>query len=318
MGGGGADPDVRAGRWSAGDVRFGLPAAPRAVAAGEAAVAWVGVANAERWTGDPAESPEERADPWLADGRSVAGAHHGLGIAASPSSSPSPPSPSASRWRTTAGRIGLCAAIGRIAGPAARWIGSADAEDAPVDPLAVAPAADGDPSPAPSRAERDTASTGRAGRDCPEEDRELPEAEAVRCTGASPSSPSSSPSPWRWTVVRIVEVANAIGPAIVDRLTIGVDGLPTGRAVGGRLVGSPTPRRDDPGARAGSDEAAAPDAGIGASDIVSDDVDAWRLAVGMALRASTGFDGARRIPPVGAGRAVDVACEPPADCAAFE
>jgi hypothetical protein len=222
--------------------------------------------------------------------------------------------------------MGLWAAIGRTAADV-RWIGrlgvavEGPESDPAADPLEAADAEAGDPAWTDSRADRDTASTGRVGSDGAAEGRELPVAETVRCTGASASSPSSSPSPWRWIVVRRLDEARGIGPAIVDRLTTGEDGpvgLPIGRAAGGRLVGAPTPRRVAPGARTGREAAAGSDAVAGVRDGASDDVEAWRLTAGMALRARAGFAGARRIPPDGAGRGAAGACEPSEAGAACE
>lgn len=114
----------------------------------------------------------------------------------------------------------------------------------------------------------------------------------------------------RWTVVRIEELASRIGPDIVDRLTVGDPDAPIGRAAAGSIVGSPTPRREDV-ARPGSG-ASAPASAAWAEAAVG-----WWLAVGIAEREMTVLDGARRIPPDGAGRAaaaaagVVSACEGP-------
>jgi len=165
--------------------------------------------------------------------------------------------------------------------------------------------------------------TGSEGSAGPEDALGAPAEATDRCTGASAaSSPSSSPSPVRWIVVRMVVLASAIGPVIVDRLTTGGCGAPTGRAEAGRIVGSPTPRRGDEGARTGSEEpAAAADDELELEAAAGATV-ASRLTAGMADRATLVLDGARRIPPDGAGRAVAAGAAPSAagaawDCAAW-
>ena len=102
-------------------------------------------------------------------------------------------------------------------------------------------------------------------------------------------------------VVRREVLASGMGPAMVERLTVGVAGVPIGRAAAGRAVGSPTPRRVD-GASAGNDAEASTESGDAGA--LGED---W-LTVGIAEREMTVLDGARRIPPDGAGRAgVDAA-----------
>lgn len=251
---------VRGDRWTAG-VAHCVPADVLRSPVAAAVAAWeldAGAANAERWMAGPPSKLAADARDGTPAGCSVGGAHHGLGRPPSPSSSSPPDSSSASRWSTTAGRMGLCAAMGRITGTAGdRWIGTdpAPALGAPGVPEEAA-GADGDDAPAlaawlapaASRADLEMAITGRDGR---EGIRATSGAETDRWTGASPalwsSSPaSSSPLPTRWIVVRRLEVASGIGPAIVERLTTGAGSEPTGLAAAGSEVGSPTPRRTGP------------------------------------------------------------------------
>jgi hypothetical protein len=81
-------------------------------------------AQAVRWTAGPESKPAPSPDAALARD-SAAGAHHGLGSAASPASSSASAS-EAERWSTNDGRIGLSAAIGRISGAADVWTEGAD------------------------------------------------------------------------------------------------------------------------------------------------------------------------------------------------
>jgi hypothetical protein len=224
-----------------------------------------------RWTAaEPPSKPAPKNDPAVACD-SDAGAHHGLGSAASPPASSSDSSSDGERWSTKDGRIGLSAAIGRISGATDVWTDAADgvamgepdtelevAGAVPAEVLAEPPAAAGAECDAAGRA------TGRCGSAASRWMAAV--AGAAPATGSVPAIPPRRPAPRpaignaaaaaalaraselvdRCPVGSRFEAATGIGPEVVDRLTTGPGGgaAPTGRADAGTAAsGAPRPRR---------------------------------------------------------------------------